>query len=179
MKAMNSHLILKENEMNKTEKMGLEKDDFKDLNYNQKQRLGVLTEEDTEARKQEFLDNSTSEENTRTEANFHQSIIDKDAELVEDARAVAEENEIQFTEQEAEDIKLRFIKVKNKIVPTNVYPTILDFLKSTQKASVISAQEAIDHRKATKASLYQQMIHFAELGEQSEYRRVRELYATT
>lgn len=182
---MNPHLILTEKKMNKIKEMGLEKDDFKDSNYNQKKRLGILTENDIEARKQSFLDNSSSEGNVAPH-NMSESVqadLDRrDNALIAELKATAEEQGLEIDDSIIEGAKVRFFhsgKEGGKVIATNgKYQTILDYLKDQNKVPVQTATDMIEQRELSLNSIFEQMKVAATAGNQLLYRSLRNEYAT-
>lgn len=163
--------------MNRTEPEAID-ENVVDLPYLEKKRLGLLTKEEVEAKRAEFNESATGQENTRVESTFDQNMIAKDSALVDEAKRIAKIHGIEFTDDTAEQVKLRFMMRDNgTVMSTGLHKDLERFLNSTQTVAIKSAQAAVDERIAKKESLYQQLIYFSTIGNQDAYRKCRAEYA--
>ncbi len=104
---------------------------------------------------------------------------ENDTKLRELILTAAEESGFEATPELFASAKMRFTYKDEKIKPISIYNDIGDFLKKHKHGAPTTktVTEMVDERAMKKKRLYDELIHWAEVGDLKQYRVVRAEYA--
>jgi len=104
---------------------------------------------------------------------------ENDLKLKEIILTAAEEAKLEATPELIAQAKLRFSFRDGKVRPLSIYREVSDFLEKhnhgAQKIKTVT--EMVDERAMKKKRLYEELCHYAEIGDMKSYRIVRAEYA--
>lgn len=104
---------------------------------------------------------------------------ENDSRLREAIMSAAEKQGLETTPELIAAAKLRFLYREGEVKPLSIYTNIDDFMQQHNHGApkIKTVTEMVDERAMKKKRLYDELCHYAEIGDMKSYRSVRAEYA--